>query len=975
MTNSYDQSAPPSHPTSIGNEPADASRLFPYIVQRQDALVDTRFNRAVSVHSIPTEDSELLQAHLQLFGPLTSGLPGALDTTNDQNGAHVVMQSVPGRTLSACIKAREQGEHIPHIADSAECTLSFIALCDILMSAHRRGFVHGRLTPECIICQDDVGVRIDGWDHAVASYARKNSRKSSTNDLVRREPDGLHDDIRELATILLSVLTGDNAFTGTSDVSSRTSPNQVQAPPPALLSVIRKATTSSAAEGYASIAEFRDELVHSIAGGNSPASKPDPATAYLQSFTYNQRAWSIAVILLLMAAGAVFAFNWKSVTTYATWGTPIVEEHFDTNSWKDQWMSSGTWEQINGRIVSKSDYETSLIYRQRLTPPVAIEYTGRFESARDAGDLSIWWCEGDAFSLRPGEDPDKQPGWFLQAAGMANSWCAVWKTPEQFRSQVNNLVLQPGVDHHFRVEILTDRLQMWIDSKLVLDHTELFPIDSGTIALFTYDAGKTFDDVRIWQKPVPELVSPLAVGDSAYRSGRFNDAEIAYSRVAQSHLGKELGVKALFFEGLAQHKSGDHLKANETWHRMPDGLLRHRAECLAIDELIKDGDIVNAVDRFTVMWKTHPDVHDILRQRWQYCAQQLDRKSDHKANDTETWFQLREAHFPNDKASQWIAANMLNQLGRWEEVIRRYPDERRAVAPAMAALGQNRDIAMGDWAIPRERIAALISMGRLEEALESPDLRKLSRAELLCKMGRAQEALAIGTYPALSYLGDINAALETNRFGWHANDALMVAGRFEEAAGDGVPGSPESGHYGPAMLMLGRLDEADERQVDTRLHRMLDLVLKGHEEDARLLRAGFTGIIDARRHSLWFVHYLGLALVDQALGDAQALENALRSGSKVTDAWGGRMELVCKAALDPSAEPALMAMPWITEAKAWLCIARALHAELSDDRTQTLLAWKAYTALPWSERMLDYYTLNVQLEAVVAWRIAALTPK
>ena len=88
-------------------------------------------------------------------------------------------------------------------------------------------------------------------------------------------------------------------------------------------------------------------------------------------------------------------------------------------------------------------------------------------------------------------------------------------------SQVNNLVLKPNVDYHFRVEIDTNRLRMWIDGQLVTDHTELFPIGSGTIGLYTYDPGKSFDDVRIWQRDVPELISPLAIGDEAYRAGRF----------------------------------------------------------------------------------------------------------------------------------------------------------------------------------------------------------------------------------------------------------------------------------------------------------------------------------------------------------------------------------------------------------------------------------------------------------------------
>lgn len=408
---------------------------------------------------------------------------------------------------------------------------------------------------------------------------------------------------------------------------------------------------------------------------------------------------------------------------------------------------------------------------------------------------------------------------------------------------------------------------------------------------------------------------------------------------------------------------------------MPDDILRHRAECLTIDELVDEGDVVNAADRFITMWREHPEIHDVLRQRWQICGQRLRRKRPLPTADLDAWVAVRDTCFSEDKASRWLVAEILNRMERWEEVLKRFPDEHRAVAPAMLALGRNAEVAKADWATPLERIAALIGMGDVDGALRSPDLHRSQRAALLCKIGKADEAAQIEPYPALIYLGQIEKGLENNSFGGHANEVLILVGRLEEAAGAGVPGSPTSGKDANAMKLLGHLDEAEKAypDIEVRFNRMLNLVAAGRLDEAKTLRALITGNRNATG-SRWFTHYVGLPLVDVALGDATALRKALEQGAQVTGTWGGRMGAVCKTALDPASDDAVLALPWRTETAAWLAIAHALRAELANDRAGALAAWTAYSALPGTQRMLDGFFLEVDIEALAAWRIATLKP-
>lgn len=88
--------------------------------------------------------------------------------------------------------------------------------------------------------------------------------------------------------------------------------------------------------------------------------------------------------------------------------------------------------------------------------------------------------------------------------------------------------------------------------------------------------------------------------------------------------------------------------------------------------------------------------------------------------------------------------------------------------------------------------------------------------------------------------------------------------------------------------------------------------------------------------------------------------------------WGGRCALVCAAALDPAKDAAVSAMPWRTEAGAWLHVAQALRGELAGDRAAALTAWRAFAALPPIERLLEGHGPSLEVETFARWRITAL---
>ncbi len=953
------------------SDPNQAATRFGRFRLAEDGLASDRLlDRSVSLRCVPTATADDLQTEARFYARMQHpGLPCIYDFVRDDGGAALVMPPTVGLTLSAAVAARASGQHVAAIADPTACTLSFISICDALRAAHLRGVVHGELGPDVIIISNDGQIIIEGWSRAMKTVQRPLTMRFCANVPVPVElaADDLHHDIRSLGACFFTALTGEAPpLDAGGQLLTPLEPGQQARIPRVLQTIIRKAMSSSAANGYPSITALRDDLARFL-GGQAPQDDVLAAAALWP----RMRAAAVILLAILCVAGAVAAFNWRSVSTYATWGRPLVEEDFSNEGWKNRWGSRGRWEQRDGRMVSKSDHDCALIFKKRLSPPVAIEYTGRFDSGIRPGDLSVWWCESDAFALRPDEDVDNARAWWIQAGAYDNSWCTIWQTPARLRTQVNSLVLKPDRDIRFRVEIESDRLRMWIDGELVLEHRELVPIGSGTIALYTWDQGKQFDNVRIWQKEVQEVVSPLVVGDEAMRAERFGDAADAYARVADSLRGRPLGVEALYFQGLALHRQGSHALARKTWQGLPEGILRQRADCLAIDELINDGDVRTAVDRFTTWWNERPQVHDILRQRWQVCGQHLRHMRPLRTAEMLEWIKLRDATFPDDRASRWLVAEMFNVMGAWDETVRRFPDEYRAVAKALNALGRFDEVIASTWAVPLERVVARMGLGDVEGLLASNDLERGSRAELLCKAGRAAEAVKTHQYPAQLYLGRVDDLLVRNAFGKRTNSVLIALGRYEEAAGAGIPGSPESGKHTNAMLLAGWLDEAEKLQVDTRLHRLIAHLIAGRVDEARTLREGLSFNRSRFCYGSWFGQVVGIALIDTALGDATALRKAIERGASMRG-WGGRCAMVCAAALDPAQDATLSAMPWRTEAGAWLHVAQALRGELAGDRTAALAAWRAFAALPPIERLLEGHAPSIEVETFARWRLAAL---
>ncbi len=103
-------------------------------------------------------------------------------------------------------------------------------------------------------------------------------------------------------------------------------------------------------------------------------------------------------------------------------------------------------------------------------------------------DLSAWWGTGKGGFM---------DGYFLGFGTYMNSKSSITRFGKEVAKNPKALV-DPGKRHHIIVQVLKDKVQMYVDGQKVLEYKDLEPpAKADRIGLYTYTAG-CFDNVRVY---------------------------------------------------------------------------------------------------------------------------------------------------------------------------------------------------------------------------------------------------------------------------------------------------------------------------------------------------------------------------------------------------------------------------------------------------------------------------------------------
>lgn len=691
-----------------------------------------------------------------------------------------------------------------------------------------------------------------------------------------------------------------------------------------------------------------------------------------------RRPWGGFALLLLIAVLGGSAIAWRVLRDHPLpdpeWGSPLVSERFDGTAWQERWVPDGdtAWQVSDGHAVTAAEGRALLILRQRLTPPIAIEYTGQMLPGARTGDLSVWWSEREGVEADPAAFADGAQSWQIQSGAYENSYCAVFRLPGYQRIAYNALQLQPGRDYRFRVEIDGEGMRMAIDGAEVLRCRNRLPTTSGHIALYGYFAGKSFSDVRVWQKPRSGLVPAVATGDTLMSFGHYQDAATVYARLAEGD-GPDAQL-ALFREGLAERRLDRRDLARDSWTRLKDPALVRVADALRLEDLADTGQYDLFISRFTDWWRDRPDVRDDLREQWQHAVTGLATAGNRDAVQLGRLLDLRNRLFPGDRTSGYETVQALLALGRFQEVLASFPDERRGCIRALKGLGRFDEVARSPYLVSEDRYDIAVSTGDYASVVMDPRIGGYFRAYALCKAGRAAEITdpAFRFHPAMLYLGKAEELLAHRPIsGGIACEALVALGRLEEAAGPGVPGIDKSGDDPESLMVLGRTAEAEAAYGHpVAWAHAIAAAEAGDAAAAKTWRDQLQLPIDLLSDGDWFTGMVIGPVLDADGGSKDALREALRyATAHWENVFAKRPWLIARFALGECGEAEVMAMPTVPERAAWLRVAQGVKAELAGDRAAAAAAWHAFLALPMDQRLLQQNTISPAVECFVRWRL------
>lgn len=215
------------------------------------------------------------------------GIVGVHDIGEDAGRAFIVMEFVPGRTLTAIV--RDEGG-----VDPAHAVRIGGAVADALAHAHERGVVHRDIAPGNIMLTSVGTVKV--LDFGIARAVRGSARSGSPSahgtvayvapEQARGEPSDQRADVYALGAVLYELLSGRPPFTAdtTVDLLERAH-NDAPAPvcslrpdvPPALDLVIQRCLAKDPAERYVRADDLARALRQAAPTGTARKRAPDRA--------------------------------------------------------------------------------------------------------------------------------------------------------------------------------------------------------------------------------------------------------------------------------------------------------------------------------------------------------------------------------------------------------------------------------------------------------------------------------------------------------------------------------------------------------------------------------------------------------------------------------------------------------------------------------------------------------------------------
>jgi hypothetical protein len=916
---------------------------------------------------------------------------------NDAGQVYFTMKKIDGRSLGALIEQSSPRHREAPLDDHNAVVNVVIGVCQALAYAHARGIVHQDVKPENIMLGDFGEVLLVDWGSAARIRTGEPPRLYGTPlymspEQARREGVDERSDVYCVGATLFHALTlRPPTWSDYPEEFWRLKrEGAIQAPtvaeraaiPRPLLDIALKAMAADAMQRYAGASELLADL-RSYQGGLAVSAHRDTWLEVVAR--WHRRHWralwiATAVAAVVITLGA--ALYGERLKEMATWGAPVLEERFADGSWKDRWqVIDGSFESRDGRLVSTGSYAGVLLCPRKLWGAAAIEYEAEILPDAQPGDISVFWRRD-----LPSDQKEPTRGAFtLQVGAFDGAYSAIRGTDGGHLASAY-FRPEPGRRYRIRAEVDDYRLTLSVDGKVICQWTDAMRFDGGYLGLYTFYSGKAFEDVRIYSRGVAQKVPATAIGDALMRLTASSDPKLRgevydqayeqYERVVASQPGTAVAREARYKQGLCRWEQQRYDDAFEAWKPLSGSEYDLRVRLYRIDRHFDLGDHDGALAELEEVARGGAEARRIAAMRWGRCVVALSGAGDRVG--VEHWLAGHDRAFPDEQVVDVNAADALCFLGRNEELLRRYPQQRRQCAWALIGLARAHEVVerYRDQVMPSR--FAMFNTGEFAEVERLGGVDQWFMDDIRVKTGRAAEVVSrhpkgIEYWMALTALGreqESIADAASRDPDLHAR-ALMDFGREDEAAR----------FEQPFIRLQARLVMGEPATVfatadpNSRTHRYAQLMLgiaafaRGdREEGSRLCAAVPTSLAE---FDGWIFARLALPILEHP-HDAEAWSRAL--APVLADRWSKEQRpwYLGSWLAGQTSDAAFLAQPYSLQADARLQLLRGLRADHDEKVPEALAAYRAWLALPRWRRELEPQPV---MEYFVQSRLQALSQR
>jgi hypothetical protein len=868
---------------------------------------------------------------------------------NSRGQAYFTMKRIEGRSLGDALGESSPGRRLAPLDDHNALVNVVSGVCQALALAHRRRIVHQDVKPDNIMLGEFGEVLLVDWGSAQRLDAGAPRLYGTplymSPEQARRERADERSDVYCVGATLFHALTlrpptwDDDAerFWTRKRAGELDEPTLAEraAVPAPLLAIALKALQPRPEQRYADAGALLEDLRRFQAGVAVSAWREPWWRRARRWHHRNRRAlwsWTAAGTVLLTLVAALWG---ERLQEMATWGDPIVDERFADDSWRERWLPGpGSFERRGTRMVSTGGGDNLLVLKERLQGDIAVEYEAEMLPGGHPCDISLIWARDRELSP-DGRRVVKLVGVYdLQVGAYDGAYTAIALGDTGRQVAVDPFRPEPGRRYRMRIEVVGDRLSLAVDGRVLCEWVDQFPVTGGYIALRGYYEEKAFGPVRVYsaRHGLPEKVRATAIGDAtaslventddpAKRSYAYGIAAHEYEMVATSHPETRIGREALYKQGLCLWLDGQHERAFALWRPLRGGEFDAQVRVHDIEEALAAKDVPLALSRIEQLAAVGSEGRHLAAMRWADGITPAIALDDHA--QLQAYLETHDRCLASESAVDFLAGTALKQLGRPEEVLRRYPYQRCLCAQALAELGRG------------------------EELVERyPDQR--------------------GPYTAACAHMGLYERMDYDFLSFQGHEALVLQGRGEEVL-TRFPEDHENCAY--ALIALGRLDELLERYPEIWYHRARALCLLGR-----------TGELSDRADATRFWMHQALGEYDEMQRDPHTPPDRLqwaRCGSGL-EAWiaGDRAaarERFAAPPIDPTAATAELAWPRCILAPYLEGLASGDWSAL-DRSLDDLLAHHRYTDIQRYWHMAAYLAGRIDDRAFLAQPVKAWTP-